>query len=82
VAKRLRYRAAARRSGVAVLSRGQSFFRARKILAPRWFFQAGRWSSGGKIGARVVLERIFVLGKSYAVARLRDPKTPRQTAVE
>ena len=77
-----RYRAARRRSRVAILGRGQSFFRAPKILAPRRFFRFGHRSSGGKIGARVVFERIFVLGKSNVVARLRDTKTLRQTAVE
>jgi hypothetical protein len=53
-----------RRSRVAIVGRGLTFFRARKIFAPRWFCRAGRGSFSGKIGARLVLERIFVLGKS------------------
>jgi hypothetical protein len=71
-----------RQSRVAVGKRGLSFFRARKVPAPRWFFRAGRGSSSGKIGARLVLERIFVLGKAHVVAGFRDTKTLRQTAVE
>jgi hypothetical protein len=75
-------RSEGRQSRVAALGRGLSFFRARKIFAPRWFFRAGRGSASDKIGARLVVERIFVLGKSYVVARLRDAKTLRQAAVE
>ena len=44
-------------------------------------FRSGRSSSGGKIGVAIVLERICPR-KSYVVARLRDTKTLRQTAVE